>query len=228
MDKKLLLLLGITLITQATTNLVGGIVGIGPFTDTSNMATALIDVSVNIGGIYAGIFLQIITSVVIVALGAALYQTGKHINKTAAIIAMGLYIVEAIIHIIGQLPVFAITEVSKVFAETGDAALLTYAQFLFASREFIGAITMIPFGVGAIIFYVLILKAGLIPKWLGLWGLITVPLILVGWTLEAFSVVSVPFIIYVPYVPWEWVAGICILIKSLKTIHNAELIGSGI
>jgi len=223
MDKKLLLLLGITLITQATTSLVGGIVGIGPFTDTSHMAAALTDISANIGGVYAGIILQIITAIVIVALAAALYQAAKHINKTAAIIAMGLYIIEAIIHIIGQLPVFAITEVSKLFTENGDAALLPYAQLLFVSREFIGAITMIPFGVGAIIFYLLILKAGIIPKWLGLWGLITVPLILVGWTLEAFSVISVPFILYVPYVPWEWIAGVYILIKSLKTMQKNHL-----
>ena len=223
MDKKLLLLLGITLITQATTSLVGGIVGIGPFTDTSNMATALIDVSGNIGGIYAGIFLQIITSVVIVALGAALYQAGKHINKTAGIIALGLYIVEAITHIIGQLPVFAITEASKLFAENGDAALLSNAQLLFSAREFIGAITMIPFGFGAIIFYLLILIAGIIPKWLGLWGLITVPLVLVGWTFEAFSVISVPFILYVPYIPWEWVAGVYILAMSSKTPQEKQL-----
>jgi len=220
MDKKLLILLGIAFITQATTSLVGGLIGIGPFTDSSHLATTLIDISGNIGRIFTGIFLQVITAIVIIALGGALYQAGKHINKTAAIIAIGLYIVEAIIHIIGQIPVFAITEVSKLFAEYGDTALLANAQLLFAARDFIGAITMIPFGFGAIVFYSLILKAGIIPKWLGLWGLITVPLILVGWTLEAFRVVSVPFVLYAPYVPWEWVAGIYIITKGLNMVQN--------
>jgi hypothetical protein len=58
------------------------------------------------------------------------------------------------------------------------------------------------------------MKANVIPKWLGLWGLITVPFILIGWSLEAFGV-SVPFALYIPYVPWEWVAGIFILVKGI-------------
>jgi hypothetical protein len=215
--KGLFLLLGTSLITQATTSLVGGLVGIGPFTDTGNMAAAMQSIAGDANSIYAGIFLQIITALVIVVLGAALYQAGSHIGKTAAIIAFSFYITEAILHIIGQLPVVAIAEVSGQFINTGDTALLTTADLLFSSRDFIGAITMMPFALGALLFYWLIMKAGVIPKWLGFWGLITVTLVLVGWPLEAFKVVSVPFALYVPYVPWEWAAGIYILVSGLKT-----------
>ena len=214
--KGLFLLLGITLVTQATTSLIGGLIGIGPFTNTGDMAAAMNNIAGNINGVYIGIFLQIVTSLVIVALAAALYQAGKSAGKTVAIIAFGLYLTETIVHFVGQFVIFGIAEVSTQFVSTGDASLLAAAKLLFASRDFIGAITMVPFGIGAILFYFLITKTKTIPKWLGIWGIATVSLILVGWSLEAFNVVSVPFALYVPYVPWEWVAGIYILIKGIK------------
>ena len=214
--KGLYLLLGISLITQATTSIVGGLVGVGPFTDTEHMAETMSGIAGNIGGFYAGIFLQIVTALVIIVLAAALFQAGKRAGRTIAIIALGLYLVEAIAHFIGQVLVFAIAEASLQYISAGDAALPAIVKLLFAARDFAGAITMMPFGLGAILFYFLITKAEVIPKWLGVWGIGAVTLILAGWALEAFGVVSVPFALYVPYVPWEWVAGVFILIKGLK------------
>jgi len=228
MNKKSLhLLLGLALVTQATTSLVGGLIGIGPFTNTGNMADTMNSIAGNIGAVYAGIFLQIVTSLVIIALAAALYQAGKSVSKSTAIIAFGCYLTEAIVHFVGQVVIFGIAEVSRQFVSTGDASLLTTVKLLFATRDFIGAITMMPFGLGAILFYFLITKAKVIPKWLGIWGIVTVSFILVGWSLEAFNVVSVPFALYVPYVPWEWVAGIYILVKGLSS-KSSVIADSGI
>ena len=75
---------------------------------------------------------------------------------------------------------------------------------------------MMPFGLGAVLFYYLIMKAGVIPKWLGFWGIITVSFIFIGWTLQAFGA-PIPFALYVPYVPWEWVAGVYIFVKGVRT-----------
>ena len=219
MDKKnLFILLGISLVTQATTSLISGLFGIGPFTDTVNTKAAVNFIIDKLGVIYSSVYLQIITALVIVVLGTALYYTGSQINKTAATIAMGFYMVEAMLVIIEQILIFAITEVSREYVISDDTVQITIVKQLFALKDFCGAIAMIPFGLGAIIFYYLIMKAHVIPKWLGLWGLITVPVILIGWSFEAFGV-AVPFALYIPYVPWEWVAGIYIITKS-KSIAN--------
>ena len=71
---------------------------------------------------------------------------------------------------------------------------------------------MIPFGVGAILFYYLLMKAEVLPKWLALWGLITVPLILVCVPLANFGI-ETSFALLIPYVPFEFFTGIYILIK---------------
>ena len=217
--KHLYLFLGITLITQATTSIVGGVVGVGPFTDTKNATAAMNSIAGNIGGVYAGVFLQIITALVVIALGVALYQAARHINETAAVVAFGFYITEAFIHIVCQIIVFALAGVSRQYAVGADAALTAIGETLLSSRDFCGAIAMLPFGLGALLFYYMIMKAKIIPKWLGIWGLVTAPLVMIGWTLAAFGV-PVPFALYVPYVPWEWVAGIYILVKSGKRNGN--------
>ncbi|MCL2671624.1 MAG: DUF4386 domain-containing protein [Clostridiales bacterium] len=212
-NKKLFLLLGTTLFTQATTSLVGGLIGFGPRFDTSNTASALNSIASNIGGVYIGIFLQLVTALVIVALAAAFYQAGKGINKTVAIIAFGFYITETVVHIVTQIVTFALSATAAQFAAGGDASLLTIGEILLRTREFCGAITMMPFGLGAILFYYLITKSKVLPKWLGGYGIITVSFILVGWSLQAFGV-PFPFALYVPYVPFEWVAGVYIFIKG--------------
>ena len=71
---------------------------------------------------------------------------------------------------------------------------------------------MIPFGIGAILFYYLLLKAEILPKWLAWWGIITVPFILVFVPLATFGI-ETPFALLIPYVPFEFFTGIYILIK---------------
>ncbi|MDR1072818.1 MAG: DUF4386 domain-containing protein [Treponema sp.] len=213
--KSLYLLLGISFVTQATTSLVGGLIGIGPFTETENMPAAMNSIAGNINGVYVGVFLQIITALVIIVLGAALYQAGSHVSKSVAIVAMSFYLVEAMLLIIDQIMIFSIAEISYQFINTDETALINIAKLLFVSKDFGSAISMIPFGFGAILFYCLIMKARVIPKWLAVWGLITVPFVLVGSLLEALGV-PVPFMLYIPYTPWEWVAGIYIFVKGLS------------
>ena len=217
-EKKLSLLLGVTLITQATTSIVGGLIGFGPFTDTEDISATMNSIADNIGRFYASIFIQFVTAIVIVVLAVALYQAGKKISKTAAIVAMGFYCLEVVILIFDQMLTFGVTEISQQFASNGDIGLLYTAELLLSIKDFGGAISMLPFGLGAILFYFLIMKATVIPKWLGLWGMISVTFIFVGWTLQAFGV-SIPFVLYIPYVPWEWVAGIYILARGLKESH---------
>ena len=128
MDKKLLLLLGIAFITQATTSLIGGAVLYNPFVTEGNITATMDSFAENAASIYAG------------------------------------------------------------------------------------GIAMIPFGLGAILFYYLLMKSEIIPKWLAIWGLVTVPFVLAGIPLTVFGI-AVPFAVFVPYVPWEFFTGAYIIIR---------------
>jgi hypothetical protein len=210
--KRLLQFLGVTLFTQAVTSLIGGSIFMGPFASNEITDATMRTIASSTSTAYISILLQIITAVVIIMLGVAMYQVAGHKNKTMAIIALSLYIFEAILLAVGQVFVFGFVEASKLYAISSDTNFLALGKVLRSCREFSGEIAMIPFGIGAILFYYLLLKAEVLPKWLALWGLFAVPLILVCVPLMAFGI-DIPFALLIPYVPFEFVAGIYILIK---------------
>ncbi|MCK5811667.1 MAG: DUF4386 family protein [Clostridiales bacterium] len=112
--KSLFKLLGITLFAQAVTSLIGGSIFLGPFdanviTDTSMRAIAD---STQVAHI--SILLQMITGIIIIILGVAIYRVTGHEGKTIAIIALSFYIFEAVLLVVGQVFIFGLLEVSKL------------------------------------------------------------------------------------------------------------------
>jgi len=164
--------------------------------------------------------LQIVTALVIIVLGVALYNVTAHINKTAAGIALCFYVFEALFCAGGQICVFSLAEISRLYSSSGDTALSNIGSILLTCKEIAGGISIIAFGLGAILFYYLLMKTKVIPKWLAIWGLVTVPVVLVGYPLIVFGV-PVPFALLVPYVPWEFIAGVYIFIRASSELPLA-------
>ena len=74
---------------------------------------------------------------------------------------------------------------------------------------------VIPFGIGAILLYYLLLKSKALPTWLMVWGLLSVFTVLIGIPLIAYGV-AIPFAVVFPYVPFEFFTGGYILVKGLR------------
>ncbi len=207
-------LLGAAFFVQALLPLISGLV-FKSFESKETISITMSNMANNISTIYGTILLWIITAIVIIVLGVSLYQAVSHMNKTMAMIALGFYLFEATLVAIGQTFVFGLVNASQLYLSSGDAGLLSLGNVLLSCRHFAGEIAMIPFGLGAIPFYYLLMKTGAIPKWLALWGLITAPLILVGIPLTTFGV-AVPIALFVPYIPFEFFTGIYLLIRYRK------------
>lgn len=214
-SKDLYILFGISLFVQAVTSLIAGAVLFEPFVSKDNVTTTMSNFAANISSIYGSVLLQIITALVIVVLGIAMYQLAGHINRTMAMIAFSFYLFEAILVAISQAFVFSLVKVSQLNAAAKNVGLENLGEILLTCRDFTAQIAIIPFGIGALLFYYLLMKANVIPKWLALWGLITVPFVLIGVPLMTFGI-TVPFALFVPYVPFEFFTGIYILIRINK------------
>jgi len=214
-NRGLIQFLGITLFVQAVTSLIGGSIFLGPFDSSEITNITMRSISDSAGIAYTSILLQMITAVVIIMLGVAMYRAAGYINKTIAIIALSLYIFEAVLLATSQVFVFGLVEVSHLFSISVDTNLIALGKVFLSCKEFAGQIAMIPFGIGAILFYYLLLKARIIPKWLALWGILTVPFILISVPLMAFGIAA-PFFLLIPYVPYEFFTGIYIIVKYRK------------
>ena len=212
--RRLFLLLGFTFFVQASTSLVGGLL-FGKLESKTSIETTLTNISMHMQTFNVSVLLQFVTAIIIIMLGIAIYETAGHINKTVAKIGLLLYTFEAMLLAVGQIFLVGLMKVSELYLATGDAGLLNLGEVLLKSRHFSGEIAMLPFGIGAICFYYLLMKAKIIPKWLALWGLVTAPFIMVYFTLGTMGV-ALPFAICIPYVPYEFFTGVFIMIKYRK------------
>ncbi|PKM85277.1 MAG: hypothetical protein CVU86_03185 [Firmicutes bacterium HGW-Firmicutes-11] len=212
--RRLFLLLGFTFFVQASTSLVGGLL-FGKLESKTSIETTLTNISMHMQTFNVSVLLQFVTAIIIIMLGIAIYETAGHINKTVAKIGLLLYTFEAMLLAVGQIFLVGLMKVSELYLATGDAGLLNLGEVLLKSRHFSGEIAMLPFGIGAICFYYLLMKAKIIPKWLALWGLVTAPFIMVYFTLGTMGV-ALPFAICIPYVPYEFFTGAFIMIKYQK------------
>jgi hypothetical protein len=214
-------LLGAAFLAQAVLPLIGGLV-FQSLEVKGDVAATMRNIAGHIPTVWMTVLLWIVSAICVIILGTVLYQLVSHRNKTAAMIAYGMYLLEAILAITGQICVFALSKLSPAYVAGGSAGLVDIGNALLIGRHFAGEMAMIPFGIGAVIFYALLMKEGTIPKWLAIWGLATAPLIMIGVPLTTFGV-AVPTFVLAPYVPFEFFTGAYLLIRFRNKPAGREI-----
>lgn len=212
---KVSFLLGFAFLLQAVTSLISGAVFFDPLVVDGNIQATLLNVADNEVMVHASIFGDLITSLGIILLAVMLYSILKNVKVLPVRIALCFYIFEATLLTVSKFFTYALLESSLMYKINPGESLLELGEILLKAKDFSYSLHIIPFGIGAILFYYVLYKSDVLPKWLSLWGLVTVPIILVGVTLMMYGV-PVPFVILLPYVPFEFVTGIYIMVRGLK------------
>jgi hypothetical protein len=159
---------------------------------------------------------EIITALGIIFLGAVLFVVLRKQNEKIALTGLGFYILEAVLLAVSRMDAFSLLRISQEYVAAGNPAYLQMiGNLAFESTNFGYTLLMLAFCPGGILFYYLLYKSDIVPRVLSLWGLITVFPCLVG-TLSAILGYELPFFLYFPYVPFEFVIGVWILVKGIK------------
>jgi hypothetical protein len=207
--------LGVALIMQFLTSLISNAVFFDPLINEDDIGKTMVSLAQNGQQAHIGVFMDFITAVVIVWLAVLFFQLLRNVNQVFAMTALALYVMEAIMLVMRVIFEYALILCSDVYAANGDKALEVFGQVLLHTKDFIGSIEMIPFGIGAVLFYYLLFKSGALPAWIPLWGLITVILIPIFSILGVYGA-EISFFLYLPYVPFELFTGAYILIRGLR------------
>jgi hypothetical protein len=162
------------------------------------------------------ILVDTLTALGVIFLGAVLFFTLKKQNGKLALTALGFYILEGALLAASRIGTFSLLQLSQEYAASGQPeSLLVFGKVALEAMDYVGdALHVLAFCLGAILFYVLLFKSNVVPRWLSLWGLISIIPVLAG-TLTALFDVHLPFIFFLPYFPFEFVIGIWILIKGI-------------
>jgi hypothetical protein len=180
-----------------------------------NMSETMLKIANNPTLIRTTILLDMLTSLGVIFLGAILFITLRKQNEEIALTALGFYILEGALLAVSRMETFQLLRFSQEYATAASPALLTMGQIAYEAMEYAGnTLHMLAFCLGGILFYYLLNQSGVVPRWMSLWGLLTTFPMLVGTLTQVFGY-TIPFYFYVPYVPFELVIAIWILVKGI-------------
>lgn len=207
--------LGAAFVFQFATSLAAGLLSRSILTGTP--AEVLLNITSDLGQMRASIVLFLLTSVGIIAMTSLLYVVLSDQNRAVALVALGLWMAEAVLLAVKTLGLYALVDLSA--GRVGAGAPASYRQMLGALwltvSQHAGQIDMVFFSLGALLWYSVLLKSRIVPRLLPLWGLVSVPLVLVATAVLVWDDSLDPSVaLYALYVPFELVLGLWLLIKG--------------
>jgi len=225
-DKNTPRLLGAAFLLQAVGSLVSGVFLLEPLIVPGNIIDSMTNISNNALQMRASILGEMITAFGIVMIGVLMYVILKKQDLKIAIVAMGLYLVEAAILAVSRIPAFALLLVSQESVIAGHPGyLVALANTLFEAMTFGYELHMLPFALGATLFYCLFYKSGFLPRGLSLLGIVAAPMALIGSLLGLLGY-DLPMLVYaivfLPNLPFELGTGLWLMVKGLKEASETK------
>ena len=215
-DKNTPRLLGAAFLLQAVAALVWSAFLLPPLIVSDSITDTMTNIANNALQMRASIVVTMITAIGIVMLGALLFVTLKKQNMNIALVALGLYLIEAALLAASRIAVFSLLRISQESVIAGHPAYLqTLGNLFYESAEFGDWLHMLPFALGATLFYYLFFKSGYIPRALSLFGLIAALLALIG-TPFALLGYDVPIVVFLPNLPFELTIGVWLMVKGIR------------
>lgn len=213
--------LGAAFLLQFVTSFASGIIMKPAWFVPGNISATMLRIAEQPVMLRTNILVDMLTALGIIFLGAMLFITLRKQNEKITLVALGFYILEAGLLATSRMATFALLRLSQEFASAGGPEhLLTFGNLALEAMDFVGdTLHMLAFCLGGILFYYLLDRSGTVPRWISLWGLITIFPLLIG-TLTAIFRVELPFILFLPYVPFEFGIGVWILVRGIPEIRS--------
>ena len=155
----------------------------------------------------------------------ALYPVLRRQNRALALGSVAARIVEGAFVLIGSLSLVTLLSVSQETVAGGSAAASSFqavGSSLLATRDWtLGFIAILPFVLGSLMYYYLLYRSRLVPRWLSGWGLVGAGLCLVatvyaGFTQE-FGFSTVNTVLNIPIGVQEMVLAVWLIVKGFNT-----------
>lgn len=134
-------------------------------------------ISLDPGRVTAGAFFQVLTGLSCIGIAIALYPVLRRHSEGLSLGAVALRTVEGFMYMVSALGALLLVALS----EFGDAAYgAQTGELLLTLRSRASVIGIIAFYIGASLYYVVMARSRVVPRWLSLWGLASTTLGLIA------------------------------------------------
>jgi len=216
MNKNTPRLLGAAFLLQAIASLLSTFLQT-PLIVPGNITDSMTNIANNASQMRASIVGEMVAVIGIVMLGALLYVTLKKQNGKIALVALGLYLLTAAIIAVSRIASFALLRISQESIIAGQSDYLqTLGNLAYELQEFGYFLHMLPYTLGATLFYYLFHKSGFLPRVLSIWGIIAAPLAFIGSLFDHLGL-AVSMLVFLPNLPFDLAIGVWLIVKGISS-----------
>ena len=217
-------IVGALFLIAMVTSLVGGLWLESIMTAEDYLTT----VSANETQVVIGVVLEVINGIAVIGIAVMMFPIFRKYDEALALGYVALRIIEAVAVIAAAVIPLSLVAMSQEYLKMGAPAASQFQALgssLLASRAVWASVMLgIFFGLAALLFYYLLYRSKLVPRWLSGWGFIAVALVLIWNLLELFGIsISFGMILALPMILNEIFLGIWLIVKGF----NASAIASG-
>lgn len=223
--KKVARVAGILFIIATAATLLGDILT-GSIVDAPDY---LVQIAANKNLIVLGALLKIVAAAGSAGIAIALYPVLRKYNAGFALRSVGFRIIEGVFYLVATLGLFSLLSLSQEYARVGPQAASTFqvlGTLISAIRNWASFVVgVIFFCLGAAMYYYVMYRSRLIPRWLSAWGLAGLALVFSLALLIAFGEKpsGMVMLLAVPIGLQEMVFAVWLIVKGF----NSSAIASG-
>lgn len=220
-DRKIAITAGVLFIVATAASLLGTSFT-RPILDAPDYLSRM---SSNGNQIIIGALLSFIAAATSSGIAMSLYPLLKKHNEGLALGSVGFRLIEGVFYIVGEICLLSLFTVSQEFVKAGgqDASYFqTIGHLLLTTRDLAGFVfAVIAFCLGASMYYYVFYRSKLIPRWLSVWGLIAIVLLLSAVLItlfngEPFSISGKLTFLALPIAVQEMVLAVWLILKGFN------------
>ena len=196
--------------------MVASLSGGGSLESILDVPDYLISVSANKTQVTIGVSLELVNGIAVIGIAIMLFPILKQHDEGLALGYVGFRIIESILCIVTAIIPLLLITLSKEYSEAPDAPYIQFLGTILRTLRSDLAEIFIPlfFSLGALLFYSLLYKSKLIPRFISAWGFIGAIFIFTLIFLEAGVIINL--ILVLPIILNEIFLGIWLISKGFR------------
>jgi hypothetical protein len=205
--------------------IVAGIVAAIFLGDYQQVETNVAFFSQNETGVLIGSLLFFFMALFTANIAIFLYPVLKKYNESMALSAVGLRLIETALFGVASLLFIAVLIVSNAYVAAGSPVDTTYqilANTYLSMNEMTGVLGTFAFNAGAFMYCYIFFRSILVPKWLGIFGIIVTLLGFASAFLGLFGINDFSLFLELPTMFFEIAIGVWLIVKGF----NQEVLAS--
>ncbi|MGB3715677.1 MAG: DUF4386 domain-containing protein [Candidatus Promineifilaceae bacterium] len=189
---------------------------------SGSMSDKLVNISNNLTRVRISNLVTLVECVGIIVLGVLFYIVFNKEYEIIALVALGLFLAEAITLAVSKIGAYSLMPLSQEFVAAGapePSYFQTLGDFLYSGVDRLGYdIHLLFFALGGILWYYLFYISNYIPRLLSVWGLVAVCLFTIYILLTLYDRDFPPAvgILALPYLPYELFLGVWLIVKGFN------------